>query len=89
MATKKQMAEYNAWLSDIGCPDNGYNFFRFRHGFTPYHVAKLLGISQTTSARYGQAESLPDSVRVLFLTLNKLDDMNACGSSNVSSLDLF
>lgn len=71
--------------------DNGFNLYRFRHGFTIYHTAKLLGLGQTAANRYAKttAKDMKQSASVLFLVLNKLDDMHESGSLKISSVDLF
>lgn len=86
----KGLKEYRAWLEREKCADNPFNYYRFLHGFTPYHVGKLMNIPQSSIARYVNPEKrLNESVSAFFRALSKLDTMNADGSSNVSSLDLF
>jgi len=86
----KGLKEYRAWLERENCADNPFNYYRFLHGFTPYHVGKMMDIPQSNIARYVNPDKkLPDSVAVFFRALSKLDMMNADGSANVSSIDLF
>lgn len=85
----KSAKEYLAWLDREKCVDNPFNYYRFLHGFTAYHVGELMRIPQTNISRYVNPKKLPRSVDVFFRALNKLDTMHADGSANLSSLDLF
>ena len=86
----KVLKEYRAWLEREKCADNPFNYYRFLHGFTPYHVGKMMDIPQSNIARYVNPDKrLPEAVASFFRALSKLDTMNADGSANVSSIDLF
>jgi len=89
IAAKEDFKAYKAFLAHEKCKDNTFNYYRYKHGFTAYHVGKMMDIPQTSVARYVTTENLTGSADALFRALNILDMMHADGSSNISSLDLF